>query len=129
MQSTYSTIGRVNDSNYGFLDLSAGYWIYRNRCADRFINGLAPIIEIHYNAATGRNDTITRNDFSGRGANVQVGTPNNNLEVTNVTVGMNAILGNSSSLTLGYTSPVSGDDQFDGEFRALFNWFLGSRRR
>lgn len=119
-------IGRADDSTYAFIDLGIGYWIYRNRHCDGFINGLAPILELHYNAATEGNDTIRRALAPGtlNGAEVQVGRPGD-LEVTNVVIGLNAVIGDSGTLTIGYAAPVAGDDQFDGEFRAFFNWFFG----
>jgi hypothetical protein len=117
-------IGNVRDSTYAFVDLGIGYWMYRNRHCDGFINGFAPTVELHYSAATERAETISRNDFASLGANVRAGSPGD-LETTNVVLGMTAIVGTSGTLTLGYATNVGGDKQHDGEFRAYFNWFFG----
>jgi hypothetical protein len=117
-------IGNVNDATYAFIDVGFGYWMYRNRHCDGFINGFAPTIELHYNAATRSADTIRIDDFAGLGANVRAGS-GGDLESTNVVFGMTAIVGTSGTLTLGYATNVGGDKQHDGEFRAYFNWFFG----
>lgn len=119
-----STIGRASDATYTFVDLGIGYWMYRDRHYRGIINGFAPMIELHYNAATDGAETITRNDFSGMGANYQVGTPGD-LETTNITFGLTAVVCESGTLTMGYSTPIAGDDQYDGQFRAFFNWYFG----
>src|SRR5690606_26993945 len=121
-------IGNAHDSTYAFIDLGIGYWLYRNRHCDEFINGFAPTVEFHYNAATEDADTIRRwpNNFGADGARVQVGTPGD-LETTNVVLGMTAIVGTSGTLTMGYATNVGGHEQADGEFRAYFNWFFGPK--
>jgi hypothetical protein len=119
-------IGRADDSTYAFVDLGIGYWMYRDRHCRGFINGIAPTLEVHYNAATNGADTVNRADFAGLGANVWVGTPGD-LEVTNMVFGLTSLICDSGTFTLGYATPVAGDDQSDGEFRAFFNWYLGRR--
>ncbi len=36
--------GRLQDQALLFMDVSAGYWVYKNRCA-RFLKGVAPVVE------------------------------------------------------------------------------------
>lgn len=111
-------IGRLNDPALLFVDMGFGYWLYRGQ-EDRFITGMAPIFEAHYNASLADYDRVALGNF-------QIGDQSTNFDILNLTVGLNMVVGQQSNLTLGYTTPVGEgvDKQFDGELRVLFNYFF-----
>jgi hypothetical protein len=39
---------RVFEQSLLFLDLSTGYWIYQTKRHDRWLTGIAPMVELHY---------------------------------------------------------------------------------
>jgi len=127
--ATLYNMGRARDATWMFSDISVGYWTYRNSAPDRWVTGIAPIGEVHYSTTL----------YKGSGVSSVVGTPGNegtqsvgpgpSSHVFNATMGVNFLLRDQASLVLAYATPVSGDRQFDGELRVLFNWYFGSANR
>jgi hypothetical protein len=118
-------IGRPRDRTYMFFDISLGYWIYLNPDGGRLINGIAPIVEYHWNQTLDRGDAVRGEvngddwDFSKPG----------HLSVHNAVLGMTALVCDDATLTLAYVTPLHGSRrQFDGEFRLMFNWLFGASR-
>lgn len=110
--------GTLQDPTLIYLDLGAGYWIYRNFGRSGLISGIAPIFELHYNASVSGNDQVV-------GSNFEFGT-GDNLDVVNLVFGLTTALHNNAELTFGYTMPFEGSDQqFDGELRVFYNHFFG----
>ena len=108
--------GVARDNTFLFIDASVGYWAYRNRCCNATIQGIAPILELHHNT--------TLNDGNAIAA---IGLPSpGGTSVTNVVVGVTTQMKDNKWLTLGYTTPIGQDRQFDGELRLLFNWAPGN---
>lgn len=115
--------GTLNDPTFLYVDLGVGYWLYRNR-TESFIQGVAPVLEVHYNRALTDSDTFSDGiPFVGFG----VGPQKDNIENLNVVLGTHFQLAHNSMLTAGYALPVGGgaDQQFDGEIRVLLNIFFG----
>lgn len=112
--------GRANDSTFLYYSLSAGYWLYNNPDGDRLFTRIAPMAEIHYNRSLQGTDVVAANGF-------QVGSYSDNIELLNGTLGMTAMMGANKTLTAAYVTPLGGgvDQQFNGEFRLMFNWFFG----
>ncbi|MCA9052833.1 MAG: hypothetical protein KDA75_03305 [Planctomycetaceae bacterium] len=109
---------RARDADYLFVDLSLGYWLYRERsCTENVIKGVAAICELHYNQAISRPDQLVGAFF--------VADPIDRLSTTNATVGLTTLLGESSALTCAYVAPLGGDEQFDGEFRLILDYRFG----
>lgn len=134
------TIGRPNDVDLIFFDVGIGYWIYQapicggacgvGGCGDRhgWIRGIAPTLEIHYNGTLDAADPV----FVQRGPSVFPvgGGDQSSIDVWNMVLGVNVDLHHNATLTLAYATPISGDDQqFDSEFRVMFNWFFGGPDR
>ena len=110
--------GRLQDAHFVFVDFSVGYWLFRNQSST--VQGLAPILEIHWDRSLNDTDVI-------RGETIQLGTPQT-LQSLNITAGVTAQIGDDGALTIGYAAPVGGgDDQFDHELRVIFNWYFGQR--
>ncbi|QDU40817.1 hypothetical protein Mal4_51790 [Maioricimonas rarisocia] len=116
-------IGTAQDQTYLFLDLAVGYWVYLNPNSSGHLRGLAPTLEMHYNAALTSTDVV-------RSGGLQVGRDAGDVQLVNGVVGMTALLGQGSTLTAGYAVPLGGgnDQQFDGELRVMLNVFFGGSR-
>ena len=113
-------MGRVNDTNYLYFDVGAGFYLYRDRY-DRLINSLAPVAELHWNKTLQATDVV-------RSGGIQIGNFAENVDVLNGVLGLNATLGDATTVTLGYAAPLGAGDnkQFDGEFRLLVNHYFGT---
>jgi hypothetical protein len=116
-------LGDADDMNYAFVSTSIGYWLFRDTCSDRWITGVAPIAELHYNGSLKQGD-----DLDGDAGTVF--TAPDDIHLLNAVVGLNFMVGQCGSLTLAYATPLTGGDpQFENEFRVLFNWYFGSANR
>lgn len=112
-----SEIGRLQESHLLMLDLSGGYWIFRDPpCSGYFLRGLAAILELHYTSSLQDSDVIAANGFliSDRG---------NRIDVLNFTAGIHGEIAESFTITAGMGFPLrDGDDrQFDHEVTVLAN--------
>ncbi|MHC4404145.1 MAG: hypothetical protein ACYTG0_31205 [Planctomycetota bacterium] len=114
---------RVNDQNLLYLDVSAGYWMYKNRRA-RWVTGIAPVVELHYSTTLQDTDGVV--DLSGQ----SVTNPANRMDVLNITGGVHLNLGACSTLTLAAVAPLRQDESrslgnehrvFDAEFTLQYN--------
>ena len=110
-------VATLHERDRLFLDASVGYWLYRNFGSGAAVTGVAPIAELHYNRSISDGD-----DFVGGGIRYS-GTPE--LDLLNATFGATVLMRDSATLTMGYATPVSGDEVFDGEFRITFTQFFG----
>ncbi len=108
--------GVLQDATYLFADLGVGYWAYR--CDTSCLTGVAPMVEVHYNASLQGADSIT----SGA---LRVGNFGDSVDTVNLTLGATLEFGANTNLAVGYVAPVSGntDRQFDGGFRVLFDHY------
>ena len=111
--------GTLNDPNWIFVSLGQGYWIYQAADQSSVINRIALVNEFHFNNTLGRTDQVVGQTatFSDR----------LNVQSINTVMGANILFDQNKSLMLGYSHPVGGgnDRSFDGEFRAIFNWYFG----
>lgn len=121
----FTTIGRANDATFVYWSVSAGYWVYRDETGSSLLTGLAPMVELHYNQSIQADDVVSGSDNVGN--YYQVGAGVGSLQVLNATMGLTAILGRNSTLSMAYVTPLgnSADQQFDGELRVFLNWYFG----
>ena len=117
--STYA--GRWHDPSQGFVDLSAGSWLFRNR-RDRLLSGLAFMGELHYSAPMQDADVIQSGNFV-------VGNADSQVEVLDGTVGMHLQFRQNTAVSVGYSAPLTDDRVFDGEARLSINRYIGPRGR
>jgi hypothetical protein len=115
-----SNLGRFNEQNVLFSDISVGYWLYRNPYADR-LTGLALITEVHYTTSVQNPDTVAGvgNNFAAAVTN-----PSGRFDVVNGTIGVQALMYDASSLRVAGVFPMgSRMDQrmFDSEVQVQFN--------
>lgn len=115
-------VGSLDDVTFLYVDLSMGYWLIRGD-HPHGLTGVAPTLELHINTALD-----DPQDFQA--GNLRVGNFNTPLDSTNLVVGTMFEWSQNTTLTLGYATPVSGDDrQFDGELRVIFNHRFGPQTR
>jgi hypothetical protein len=109
-----TSIGRLYDPTFLYVDLGAGYWLRRGDCS-KLITGIACMGEIHINESLGSGGTIS--DGS-------VVVPPYNYSFVDLTTGVHLDVGQQCNVTVGYVAPVTGGParDFNGEFRAFCNY-------
>jgi hypothetical protein len=112
---------QFNDQNLLFLDVSAGYWLYRDpdACA---ITGLAALAELHYTTSIQDADQVVIPQINSRPA--VIGNEFNRFDVLNLTAGFDTEIANTTSLRVGAAVPVEGDFDdrfFDAELQVQVN--------
>lgn len=115
---TPTQIGVYTDQNYIFISQGIGYWIVNEPGMK-----LAPIAEIHINQSMTDADLI--DDSSA------VGGLSDNITIVNGVLGMTAVLNNDWRASAAYVMPLGiggSDEQFDGEFRFIVNYYFGGSR-
>lgn len=114
--------GRLQDQNSMFVDAAIGYWLTRG--GDGFVTGIAPIAEIHYNAAITDSDVIRANGLVPTGFA-------NRYDIVNYTSAINFEFMNNTTLTTALVVPLTGnnDRQFDYEIAVQLNHRFGPRTR
>lgn len=124
--SNLGRIGVIEDQHFLYLDASAGYWVYRNRCA-RVLTGVAPIIELHY--STTLNDADVVRAGAGGPNDSAVGNFANRVDILNLTAGLHFEAFNRTTITVAGVAPLSdeedpilgGDQPFDAEVLVQIN--------
>ncbi len=116
--------GDLDDTDFLYIDLGCGYWIYRNNCCCSRISGIAPIFEVHWNSSL---ENTTAVEQSG----LRVGTFVGDIDLVNLVVGSVVELCGNTTLTTAFAIPVAGGDDkdFDGELRIIFNRRFGPQSR
>lgn len=109
-------LGKLNEQTLLFVDLSWGFWLYRNPRGS-LITGLAPVVEYHY--------TTTLQDGEVLGDHqqlFQIGNTLNRMDVSNVTVGLHTELG-KTTVRVGGVFPISEnpDRLYDAEVQVSVN--------
>lgn len=117
-------VGYLTDTTFQYLDLGAGWWLYRGSGRPRRLTGLACTAELHWNQSLQDGDAVSAGRF-------RAGDFSGAVEVFNLTVGAHVELFNKTTLTAAYAMPLGGglDRQFDGEFRLLVNRRFGPQTR
>jgi len=116
LTGTTLDVGKLTDQTLLYLDLAAGYWLYRDPCAERF-TGLAAVAEVHYTTALQDADII-----QGPGP-VLLGNLGNRFDVVNGTIGLQVLMFDASSLRVAGVFPLGDEDHrfFDSEVQVQFN--------
>jgi len=110
---------RLHDQTLMYLDVSAGYWLYRNRGAAR-LTGLAPMVEFHYTTTLDDADLVTG---TLDGADFQLGNLLNRVDVVNLTVGLHAEVAGRTTVRAAGVFPLESRPErfFDAEFQLSIN--------
>lgn len=114
-----SSFGKLTDQNLGFLDIAAGYWLFRDPDAERF-TGLAVVSELHYTTALQDVDRISGNL---NGSSFTLNATGNRFDVLNGTIGIQALMFEASSLRVAGVFPIGDENRrlFDSEVQVQFN--------
>jgi hypothetical protein len=109
-------LGVLNEQNLLYLDLSGGYWLYRNPCA-RGLTGLASLLEIHYTTTLQDTDAVERDIYLYNPLRFTFNNPANRVDVVDLTVGLHAEFANHTLCRVGGVIPLSSGDNrsFDSE--------------
>lgn len=115
-------VGRPDDADYVFFDLSMGYWMYQNQCGRGLLRGFAPMVELHYNHTMDRADSL----IAYNGSSLIVSDVTQDTNLFNGVVGATALLTNHATVTVAYATPLNNNDkQFEGELRIMVNFLFG----
>jgi hypothetical protein len=118
-RGTLSSIGTYREPTFMYLDLSLGYWAYRSESQNRYLTGIAPVVEVHVNQSLEKSPVLI-NGASQVGGDIN-GNQINNISIVDLMVGLHVELCGKTTLTAAYCTPATGDRQFDGEFRCFLN--------
>jgi hypothetical protein len=92
-------VGRINDQTLSQLDAQVGYWVYRCEDGTGCLRGVAPFLELHWNAALSHSDVIQSGSFL-------LGDQGSNFSELNVCAGVTSQLWDHFLLTLGAVFPL-----------------------
>jgi hypothetical protein len=111
-------LGKLHEQTMLFVDLSLGYWLYRNPrgCP---ITGVAPVLEYHYASTLQDADIVTGTD----GQQVlSYGNIYNRLDISNITLGLHTELGKTTVRVGGVFPLETGSNRyFDAEVQVSIN--------
>jgi hypothetical protein len=113
------TLGKLTDQNLGFLDIAAGYWVYRDPDAPR-LTGIAAVTELHYTTTLQNADQISGNV---NGTSILLNATGNRFDILNGTIGVQFLIFDASSLRIAGVFPLGGEERrlFDSEVQVQFN--------
>ena len=117
MSKVLVPMGRYREPTFMYLDVSLGYWIYRSDSQNRYLTGLAPVVEVHVNQSLEKSPVLSSGDNQVGGD--MNGNPINNITIVDLMVGLHAELCEKTTLTAAYCVPATGDRQFDGRVPLL----------
>jgi hypothetical protein len=115
-------IGRIHDPTLLYIDLNAGYWLYRGQ--NRGLTGFAPTLEYHHNQSASHSQFLASQGF-------MIGSNLNQVSFDSITVGCYFEYNYDNTLSLGYNTPLGNgaDRQFQGELRAYLTHRFGTPSR
>jgi hypothetical protein len=114
-------VGTLHDTTYQYIDVGIGSWLYRGHERFRRLTGWAWSAELHGSDSFSPNSPVAAGNW-------QIGD-SNSFDSWNLTVGTHLEFKDRAVLTLAYVTPFLGhDQQFNGEFRMMFNYFFGASR-
>jgi hypothetical protein len=114
-----SSVGRLTDQNLGFLDIGAGYWLFRDPDAPR-LTGVAVVSELHYTTALTDADQLVG---IGNDAIFAINNTDRRFDVLNATIGVQMLIFEASSFRVAGVFPLGDEDRrlFDSEVQLQFN--------
>ena len=117
-------VGTLTDQPLVQLDAQVGYWLYRSNTRSDLLRGLAPFLELHYNATTGKSDSIQAGMFS-------LGDANSQFNELNLTAGLTLQLGDNFDCSVGAVLPLLGnnDRSLDWQLGIRGSWYFGPTAR
>jgi hypothetical protein len=106
-----------NDVTLLHNDVQIGYYLLRNRDEDAILTGITPQFEVHVNDPLDHRGALNVDD--------PLGTP----DWIDLTAAVTFEMCHTSTLAIGFVTPVTGPKPYDFEVLAQFNWRFGPTRR
>ncbi len=104
--SPMTFVDDVRDQTLMFVDCQLGYWLYQDYGHIGYLNGIAPVLELHYSRAL--NDPY-------QDAPELINNPFGKIEVLNLTGGLVFDIRNSATVTIYGTTPLNKEEvEFQG---------------
>jgi hypothetical protein len=110
--SGLQNVGRLTDQTLCQIDAQLGYWLVRSNDPSALVRGLAPFVELHYNATVGNPDEL-------RTGALAIGAADAHVDELNLSAGLIALLGDRLQVVAGAVVPLKGHDD------RSFDWQLG----
>ncbi|MCC6126497.1 MAG: hypothetical protein IT426_16175 [Pirellulales bacterium] len=119
-----SSVGKICDTTFQYLDVGVGYWMYRGHERFRRLTGWACTAEMHWNHSLQEADVV-------QAGNWRIGDFASTIESFNLTLGTHLEFFDRTTVTFGYSVPLGGglDREYDGEFRLMVNRRFGPQNR
>ncbi len=108
--------GILTDQTYLYASGAVGYWLYK--ADSEFLSGVSLQGELHYNRTLGNQDFVQT-------GSVLVTDLNGNIDVLNATAGVNVVLRDQATLSLGVSFPLAGERLYDWDLMARLNFRFG----
>jgi len=112
--------GVLHDQSYALLSGATGYWLYRNNTG--WLTGVALQGELHYDSSFGPQHSV-------QAGNILVADLTSRINVLNATAGVIMNVGQSASLSVGGSVPLTGERLYEWSVIAQFNYRFGPRVR
>ena len=106
-----------NDVTLLHNDIQIGYYLLRNKDEDAILTGITPQFEVHVNDPLDHRGALNLSD--------PLGTP----DWIDLTAAVTFEMCHTSTLALGFVTPVTGPKPYDFEVLAQFNWRFGRTAR
>ncbi len=115
-QDGAGSLGIYNDQSLLYIDIGSLSWLYRSSSSDRFIRGIAAVVELHQTLTLNDSDQIDA-FIPGPGAmttsEVILTQPEDSFHVLNLTLGSHLDLPRNATLRLAGVFPLAeGSDRF-----------------
>lgn len=117
--SNSGSFGRLSEQTLMYVDVDAGYWLYRNQHAS-CITGLASVLEFHYTTTLQNAQLIDEWVGSQR---FEFGNLLNRIDTVQMTVGVHAEIARQTTVRVGGVFPLGKyvERPFDGEVQVTVN--------
>jgi hypothetical protein len=98
-----------------YADLAGGCWLYRNRDPDKFVTGVASVLELHYTTPLEDSDRLTFGTNSP--TYLLMANAANRMDVVNMTAGLHAELSRKTLVRVAGVFPLTSRDNrfFDSQ--------------
>lgn len=127
--ATVTAAGELDVQTLLYVDVSVGFWAYRNDRGDGLLRGIAPLAEMHYTTTLEDSDEVLLSDptFGPAFGNTlgSLGNTANRQDFLNATLGLSVLLGDTA-IRPAFVLPLRDghDDPFDYEFLVQINRFF-----
>ena len=108
--TTTVNVGRYYEQTMLYVNGTLGYWLRHNEDAKGLLTGVALVGELHMNQSLS-----TPSGIPG------VFADDGNISILDATAGVHMEVLGHTLLTLAYCTPITGQREFDGQFKLCLN--------